>query len=590
MSKMPDDLYDMLEQCVLVIYNETDKLTGDYGKAEHSSHRIPIFRRLMISTCTLVSVTGAAFNLALICALLKFRQQTLNNNITNLFVLCLAVSDIFLCSVSMPLQVFYEINEHQMASSGLCRVLFAGFGLPLNISCLSILLIAFDRYRMIVHPMKIQMSTRVAIGLIGFVILFGMVNSIPVALYVTNTNLTDYSYCVESWPSSQMRLAYSVLVFMLYFVLPLTASGAFYLCIYCKLARHANHLRYRKEAERRKRRATSLLVATVVCFVLCWTPWCLYSLLLEIQSHLAPGVRTRKEWNPQRSQLLQSLRRTQINPDTCATLLLHMTSLIGEPKKEVEFIPGKHIKLIDLLCKMFAMGSTCVNPVLYGWLNEPIQSAMRRQFGRLVDCCARVPGIRPTITDDGQTPRGRNTSLESCCCAHRIRSVRSRNQYTEVRSKLVVEPPTANDQQREKRQCNQTIDSKNVNTVTTFHTPVTSRTPKSTANNACSSSNDASAKGGENPTNPAEQNYGVLRAEVIKGSTERTDFLVQVDSLVIQNNMDNPTATADATAEVHNPTSMENVIKCEGDSRMCNGETNGTTSNVKVRQMESVSI
>ncbi|TPP66084.1 putative neuropeptide F receptor [Fasciola gigantica] len=605
MSKMPDDLYEMLEQCVLVIYNETDKPTGDYGKAEHSSHRIPIFRRLMISTCTMVSVTGAAFNLALICALLKFRQQTLNNNITNLFVLCLAVSDIFLCSVSMPLQVFYEINEHQMASSGLCRVLFAGFGLPLNISCLSILLIAFDRYRMIVHPMKIQMSTQVAIGLIIFVILFGMINSVPVALYVTNTNLTDYSYCVESWPSSEMRLAYSVLVFMLYFVLPLTASGGFYLCIYCKLARHANHLRYRKEAERRKRRTTSLLVATVVCFVLCWTPWCLYSLLLEIQSHLAPGVRIRKEWNPQKTQLLKSLRQMQINPDTCASLLLHMTSLMGESKKQVEFIPGKHIKLIDLLCKMFAMGSTCVNPVLYGWLNEPIQSAMRRQFSRIADCFKRIPGIRGMVAENGQTPSGRRTLLGSCCWPNRLRSMGSRNQYAEVRSKLVIEPPTVNDQRREERQIHSSAGAiiggsggtNNSNSTiysimppskkTTIIAPITSKLP---ITNLFSSTGDASAKNNENVINSIEQNNHALYVKGVNESVDQEDLGDQADSSVSREDSNHPSIAAAVAVVVNNPASVTAAIAQKDDNTMCIVDTIRRTNIDTINSVESAAV
>ncbi|VDP70924.1 unnamed protein product [Echinostoma caproni] len=571
-------------RCVLVIYNETDTPTGDYGKAEHSSHRIPIFRRLMISTCTLVSLTGAAFNLALICALLKFRNQTLNNNITNLFVLCLAVSDIFLCSVSMPLQVFYEINEHQMASSGLCRVLFAGFGLPLNISCLSILLIAFDRYRMIVHPMKIQMSTRVAIGLIGFVVLFGMINSVPVALYVTNTNLTDYSYCVENWPSSQMRLAYSVSVFMLYFVLPLTASGGFYLCIYCKLARHATQLRYRKEAERRKRRTTSLLVATVVCFVLCWTPWCLYSLLLEIQSHLAPGVRLRKVWNPQKTQLFQSLRRMQINADTCASLLDHMTSLLWEPKNEVEIIPGRHIKLIDLLCKMFAMGSTCVNPVLYGWLNEPIQSAMRRQFGRLIDCLKRILGT-PCITNNDQPVRT-VTLCESCCWPNPLGSLGSRNQYTEVRSKLVIEPPTVNNQRREVCPSHtltgiNTIDTAHSNPTTLTHTPSkdSAKLPQTPVISILAPIEDVSGPNGEKCSSHVERNNHIRCAD----SANAQDRIEGNIPFVYDKN----SAKNDA---IHNSTVIivNNVNK--SDETICTENKDiGNIGMIQIRSMDSIS-
>lgn len=402
---MPVDIPVVLEKCLPLLLN-TSQPMSTYGQSVHSSHRIPVVRHLMIGLCTMFSLTGATFNLLLIFALLKFRRTTLRNNITNLFVLCLAVSDIFLCSVSMPVQMFYEINEHQLANTGLCRVLFAGFGLPLNISCLTILLIAFDRYRMIVHPLKMQMSTRVATSLIGFVVLFGAINSIPVALHVDSSHLTDFAYCVERWPDPRLRLAYSVSVFLICFVLPLAASGAFYLAIYCRVSKQSMQLGFRKEAERRKRRTTSLLVVTVVCFVLCWTPWCLYSLLLEIQSMLTSMASIQREPDPPQTGGSDHLT---ISPETCGKivqdlteqqikeLLLHVGGLNEANRQKallnIEIIPGRHIKLIDLLCKMIAMGSACVNPFIYGWLNEPIQKVMRRQYGRLTSLLNPTSGL-----------------------------------------------------------------------------------------------------------------------------------------------------------------------------------------------------
>ncbi|KAG5443070.1 Neuropeptide Y receptor type 6 [Clonorchis sinensis] len=384
-----------VEKCIQYLLNGSQPTQIEYSQTSYSSHRIPIVRDLMISHCTLFSITGVIFNMGLMCALLKYHRQTLKDNITNLFVFCLSVSDIFLCSVSMPVQMFYEINEHQLASSGLCRVLFAGFGLPLSISCLTILLIAFDRYRMIVHPMKIQISNHVAMSLIGCVILFGGLISIPVALHVDIDIHSGFAYCVEKWPSARLRLAYSVFVFIACFALPLSASGGFYLAIYCRLAKQSTQLGFRKETERRKRRTTSLLVLTVVCFALCWTPWCLYSLLLEIESMLRSHIQETRAGDP-----------LSISGELCQALLLMSDQALkqalthsAKPRSDEDeqlsgmargiIIPAKHTKLIDLLCKMIAMGSTFVNPFIYGCLNEPIQLAMRRQYGRLTACLRR---------------------------------------------------------------------------------------------------------------------------------------------------------------------------------------------------------
>ncbi|XP_018654055.1 putative neuropeptide F-like receptor [Schistosoma mansoni] len=309
--------------------------SSDLGKTEHSSHRIPSWRNFLICIYTLLTICGATFNLILIFALLKFRKQTLSHNITNLFVLCLAVSDIFLCSVSMPIQLYYEMTENHKPSTDLCRVLFSSFGIPMYISCLTILLIAFDRYRLIVYPLKTQLTPKAAFGLIIIVILFSALNSIPVALQVNSEGVNDYHYCVESWPSPQLRFAYSVSIFVILVLLPLSASGGFYLAIYRRLKQRPCQLNASKEAEKRKR-------------------------------HLL--------WYT----MNQSLPIMNEN--------FTMNSSIDLMKPNMNIIPGRHIKIIDLLLKLFAMGSACVNPLLYGWLNEPIRVVMRRQYSRFEGC------------------------------------------------------------------------------------------------------------------------------------------------------------------------------------------------------------
>ena len=47
--------------------------------------------------------------------------------------------------------------------------------------------------------------------------------------------------------------------------------------------------------------------------------------------------------------------------------------------------------MIDLLLKLFAMGSACVNPFLYGWLNDNFKKELGKMFGYKVTCC-RPPG------------------------------------------------------------------------------------------------------------------------------------------------------------------------------------------------------
>ncbi|VDQ08125.1 unnamed protein product [Trichobilharzia regenti] len=435
--------------------NQPENSTSMFsGKAELSSHRIPSMHNFLICIYSLFIICGATFNLTLIFALLKFRKQTLSQNITNLFVLCLAVSDVFLCSVSMPIQLYYEITENYKPSTDFCRVLFSSFGIPMYISCLTILLIAFDRYRLIVYPLKTQLTPKAALGLISIIIVFSVVNSIPVAIQISTEGTDDYLYCVETWPSAKLRFAYSVSIFVILVLLPLSASGGFYLAIYRRLKQRPCQLNASKEAEKRKKRTTSLLVITVVCFAACWTPWCLYSLLLEVQALL----------NAEND--LSSINRFGLSNDElrilsdrfkkCQELIF---SKMNQPyflpmppnliSPTVELIPGKHLKIIDLLLKLFAMGSACVNPLLYGWLNEPIRIVMRRQYSRFEECFKPNQSNKHNINNSTSYV---NANRQKLCSKPTSGSkstkfltpptlVKSISDYN-TRSKLIVEKPT----------------------------------------------------------------------------------------------------------------------------------------------------
>ena len=51
----------------------------------------------------------------------------------------------------------------------------------------------------------------------------------------------------------------------------------------------------------------------------------------------------------------------------------HFYALIGE--FYYDLIKGRYFKMMDLLLRCFAMSSSCVNPVLYGWFNDNYKNA-----------------------------------------------------------------------------------------------------------------------------------------------------------------------------------------------------------------------
>jgi len=90
----------------------------------------------------------------------------------------------------------------------------------------------------------------------------------------------------------------------------------------------------------RRSRTTTLLVAMSVSYGLLWLPFVIYTLLVHLN------------WSP------SSLRT---------------------------------LKLVDELCKMLSMFSTCVNPFLYGFMNTNFAREFNLIFDRLVLCVRWCP-------------------------------------------------------------------------------------------------------------------------------------------------------------------------------------------------------
>jgi len=85
---------------------------------------------------------------------------------TNVFVVCLAVSDLMLCMFSLPVQLHYQLTDNWFFGDALCRVVFAAFAVPVHLSTVTVMLIAVDRFdtttiSIIMRPSLLKAALRV---------------------------------------------------------------------------------------------------------------------------------------------------------------------------------------------------------------------------------------------------------------------------------------------------------------------------------------------------------------------------------------------------------------------------------------------
>ncbi|VDO10803.1 unnamed protein product [Rodentolepis nana] len=370
-----------------------------YGNSYFSSHRIAWVRIILIILYTLFAFIGVTTNTAVVFFLLIWHPKSLRN-ITNRFVLALAISDIIMSGFNMPMQAYYEMEEHVFFSDIACRLIFSTFGLPMHISCLVILVIGIDRYRIIVYPLQRRMPRGAASLLLVGICLISVISVIPIAVFNKSMQPefnnakkipTNHHYCVEDWPSEKIRLSYSVFTFTVQFFLPLLLTAILYTRIYFRL----HERRFRKRDLERKKRTNKILIAIVICFFICWTPWNVFSIILEVHAYRNPKrpytlfpFDDDDDRSMGKMMDLQYLLSPQLNK-----LLLHQgginnsnripRSFSGEYNIS-EFVPqsdillGGHAKLIDLILKLLAMCSGCLNPCLYGCMTDTMRLLMKR--------------------------------------------------------------------------------------------------------------------------------------------------------------------------------------------------------------------
>ena len=105
----------------------------------------------LISAYSLLIVIGAAGNLLVVYAVVR---QPAMRTVRNVFIINLAVSDLLLCVVTMPLTMMEVLsNTWQLGNSPfLCKMVGSLQAISIFVSTMSIAAIALDRYQLIVYP------------------------------------------------------------------------------------------------------------------------------------------------------------------------------------------------------------------------------------------------------------------------------------------------------------------------------------------------------------------------------------------------------------------------------------------------------
>ncbi|KAE8285507.1 Neuropeptide Y receptor type 1 [Larimichthys crocea] len=279
----------------------------------------------------LLGNTGLVFIIA--------RQQELRN-VTNILIANLSCSDILMCVVCLPVTVIYTLMDRWVLGEALCDSLRS-----VHVSDGFRLLLGADRsgappadppsHRLVPRCQPLLPGCGLTWLVACFISLpflsFNILTNDPFQNISLPANpFRDHLICMERWPSDKHRLAYTTSLLLFQYCLPLLLVLLCYLRIFLRLRRRRDMLE-RSRRTRGAQRINVMLLAIVVAFALCWLPLNVFNTLFD--------------WHHQA-------------------------------------LPDCQHNAIFSACHLTAMASTCINPVVYGFLNSNFQRELKATLQR----------------------------------------------------------------------------------------------------------------------------------------------------------------------------------------------------------------
>ncbi|KAM7368598.1 hypothetical protein PAMP_012922 [Pampus punctatissimus] len=232
--------------------------------------------------------------------------------------------------------------------------------MSVTVSIFSLVLIALERHQLILHPTGWSPAASHSYLAVGLTWLVACFISLPFLSFNILTNdpfqnislpanpfrplliisggtflwlqfkEADHLICMELWPSDKHRLAYTTSLLLFQYCLPLLLVLLCYLRIFLRLRRRRDMVE-RSRRTRGAQRINVMLLAIVIAFALCWLPLNVFNTLFD--------------WHHQA-------------------------------------LPDCQHDAVFSACHLTAMASTCINPVVYGFLNSNFQRELKATLQR----------------------------------------------------------------------------------------------------------------------------------------------------------------------------------------------------------------
>ncbi|KAM9310697.1 neuropeptide Y receptor Y7 [Pholidichthys leucotaenia] len=286
----------------------------------------------LITAYSLIILLGLVGNALVIYMIIRYRNM---RTVTNFFIANLALADLLVNTLCLPFTLAYTLLDDWKFGALLCHMVPFAQALSVQVSILTLTVIALERYRCIVFHLGRRLTWHSSFLIMVFTWTTSAILAAPLAIFrehryedIPDINLSII-VCSENWPHGTNRdgLIYSLLMLLLQYIIPLAIISYAYICIWVKLKNHVSPSS-RNDSINRRKKTTKMLALVVMVFAVCWLPFHVFQLASDLDLVL----------------------------------------------KFEEF------KLLFTVFHIVAMCSTFINPLLYGWMNKNYRNGFLMVF------------------------------------------------------------------------------------------------------------------------------------------------------------------------------------------------------------------
>ncbi|EOA95112.1 Neuropeptide FF receptor 1, partial [Anas platyrhynchos] len=271
-------------------------LKENYTFLAYYQHSSPV-AAVFILAYTFIFLMCMIGNILVCFIVVKNRQM---RTVTNMFILNLAISDLLVGIFCMPTTLVDNLITGWPFDNTMCKMSGLVQGMSVSASVFTLVAIAVERFRCIVHPFRQKLTLRKALVTIAVIWVLALLIMCPSAITLTvtreehhfmvdtyNNSYPLYS-CWEAWPETEMRRIYTTVLFSHIYVAPLALIVVMYTRIAFKLFKSAApaHGARPEEPEgrkvsRRKAKVINMLIIMALFFTLSWLPLWTLMLLMD---------------------------------------------------------------------------------------------------------------------------------------------------------------------------------------------------------------------------------------------------------------------------------------------------------------------